>query len=247
MDKTKLDKFKNLVDNANKIVIIQADNPDGDSLGSAIALEQILTKLGKDAYMYCSVDTPTYLRYIPGWSRVQKELPTDFDLSIIVDTSTTTLLENVSAIKMTQIKTRPSIMLDHHVSDATIDFTSLYINETTVSTGELIFNIAKHLGYEMNMEAKEAIMVSILSDSLGLTTPNITSAVIRVVAELVDLGVSITELEEKRRETFRKSLELTHYKGRLLERIESYLDNQLLSTIQSANASNGRHETARRQ
>ncbi len=227
MDKTKLDKFKNLIDNADKIVIIQADNPDGDSLGSSIALEQILTNLGKDAYMYCSVDVPTYLRYIPAWSRVQKELPHDFDLGIIVDTSTMTLLENMDSMKMAQIKSKPSIMLDHHVSDATIDFTSLYINEGTVSTGELIFDIAKHLGYEMNMEAKEAIMTTILSDSLGLTTPNVKSSAIRVVAELVDMGVSISTLEDKRRETYRKSLDLIHYKGRLLERIETYLDNQL--------------------
>lgn len=227
MDKTKLNKFKKIIDEAKKIVIIQADNPDGDSLGSSIALEQILTKVGKDVYMYCSVDVPTYLRYITAWSRVQKELPLDFDLSIIVDTSTMTLLENMDSIKMASIKSRPSIMLDHHVSDATIDFTSLYINEKTVSTGELIFNIAKHLGYELNMEAKEAIMTTILSDSLGLTTPNVTSDAIRVVAELVDLGVSISDLEEKRRETYKKNLDLTHYKGRLLERIETYLDSQL--------------------
>ncbi len=227
MDKEKINKFKELIDQANRIVIIQADNPDGDSLGSSIALEQILTTMGKDVYMYCSVDVPTYLRYIPAWSRVQKELPAHFDLSIIVDTSTITLLDNLDSTYLAQLRSKPCIMLDHHISDATIDFASVYLNNETVSTGELIYNIASEHNLEMNKEALEAVMVTIQSDSLGLTTPNVTPAAIRVVAELVEKGVSISELEEKRRETFKKTLELTQYKGRLLERIETYLDDQL--------------------
>lgn len=227
MEENKIHKFKEIIDNASRIVIIQADNPDGDSLGSSIALEQILTTLGKDVYMYCSVDIPTYLRYIPAWSRVQKELPNNFDLSIIVDTSTITLLDNLDPLKLNQIKSNPCIMLDHHVSDASIDFASLYINNETVSTSELIYNISKELNLELNNEALESILIAILSDSLGLTTPNVTPACIRTVAEIVEAGISISELEEKRRETYKKSVDLTKYKGRLLERIETYLDDQL--------------------
>ncbi|MDB5186011.1 MAG: Phosphoesterase, partial [Candidatus Saccharibacteria bacterium] len=57
-------KINELVKDAHKIVIIQADNPDGDSLGSALALEQILGEMGTEPYMYCGVDMPGYLRYL---------------------------------------------------------------------------------------------------------------------------------------------------------------------------------------
>ena len=50
-----------LIDGASKIVIIQADNPDGDSLASALALEQILGDLDKEVVLYCGVDVPRYL------------------------------------------------------------------------------------------------------------------------------------------------------------------------------------------
>ena len=78
-------KIQELVNGANKILILQADNPDGDSLGSALALEQIFHELGKEPLLVCGVNMPSYLYYFPGWDRVDKDVPNDFDLSIIVD------------------------------------------------------------------------------------------------------------------------------------------------------------------
>src|SRR5438270_9763731 len=88
-----LDKITAILAEAHHVVIIQADNPDGDSLGSALALEAILGDMGKEPYLYCGVEIPSYLSYLPGWDRVTKELPKNFDASIIVDTSADSLLE----------------------------------------------------------------------------------------------------------------------------------------------------------
>src|SRR5580704_9176227 len=87
------DSIKVLLDQAEKVLIIQADNPDGDSLGSALALEQILGDLGKQTYLYCGMEIPTYLRHLTGWSRVSRDVPHKFDVSIIVDTSADSLLD----------------------------------------------------------------------------------------------------------------------------------------------------------
>ncbi len=87
------EQIKQIVDAAQTIVVVQADNPDADSLGSALALEHILGDMGKEPYLYCGVDVPTYLRYLSGWDRVGRELPAKFDASIIVDASTMSLSE----------------------------------------------------------------------------------------------------------------------------------------------------------
>ena len=55
------EKFTNFIENKKHICVIQAENPDGDSLGSALALEQALT--GKEITLYCPVDIPKYMRY----------------------------------------------------------------------------------------------------------------------------------------------------------------------------------------
>jgi len=86
-------RINELIGAADNIVIIQADNPDTDSLGSALALEQILSDMGKTVEMYCAVNIPSYLRYISGWDRVQIDFPKNFELSIIVDTGASNLLK----------------------------------------------------------------------------------------------------------------------------------------------------------
>src|SRR5581483_6169041 len=80
-------KIKAAIEAASHIAIVQADNPDADSLASALALEEILGEMGKQVTLYCGVDTPSYLNYLSGSSRVTNDLPKQFDLSIILDTS----------------------------------------------------------------------------------------------------------------------------------------------------------------
>src|SRR4051794_27550708 len=87
--------IQSILQKAQKIVIIQADNPDADSLGSALAMEHILGDVGKSTFLYCAVDMPGYLRYMQGWDRIRNDLPSQFDASIIVDASTMTLLEKL--------------------------------------------------------------------------------------------------------------------------------------------------------
>ncbi|HET6863903.1 MAG TPA: hypothetical protein VFH37_01760, partial [Candidatus Saccharimonadales bacterium] len=64
------EKIQSQVSQASHVVIIQADNPDADSLASSLALEQILGDLGKDVTLYCGVDLPSYLSYVSGADRV---------------------------------------------------------------------------------------------------------------------------------------------------------------------------------
>lgn len=224
------DKLKLLLDEAQKVVIIQADNPDGDSLASSLALEHILGDMGKEPYMYCGVDIPTYLRYLSGWDRVQKDIPHQFDLSIIVDTSSVTLLEQLQKTgQLMWLKSKPCVVIDHHQGTQEIPFATLNINEAAVATGEVLYEIATEHNWPLSHHALSLLATSIMADSRGLTTDKTTARSIHVVAELVERGVSIPELESARRETMRRPAELVHYKGRLLQRVEFSSDKRVAS------------------
>lgn len=225
-----IEKIKELVEASNRIVIIQADNPDADSLGSALALELILGDMGKEPFMYCALDMPEYLKYMPGWDRVEKELPLQFDLSIIVDTSTITLLEKLEAsAQRTWMPKHPCIVLDHHADvECDIPYATVILNDSAkVSTGELIYSISKDLGWKVNVEAMELIASSILADSLGLASENTTANTYRVMAELIDGGVSRPKLEELRRALNKMMPEIFRYKGELIKRTELLNDGKL--------------------
>lgn len=223
------DQAKEILEAASRIVIIQAENPDGDSLGSSLALEEILGDLGKEVIMYCPVNIPSYLGYAVGWDRVTDEFPRSFNASIIVDTASATLLDRaIVPENLSLISKAPSIVIDHHVTEGDIPFEHLAVTDSTrVATGELIYALAKAAGWAINPQAADHLAVSIMADSLGLMTENTTSTSIRTVAELVELGASLSAIDNRRREFMKKSPEILAYKGRLIERIEYHNDGAL--------------------
>lgn len=215
------DQIKTIVDNANTIVIIQADNPDADSLGSALALEHILGDMGKDPYLYCAVDMPTYLRYMSGWDRIQSELPSNFDASVIVDASTMTLFERLQKSgQQSQLATKPCIVLDHHQTvENQIPFASVVINDhTRASAGELIYMLTKQLKWQASKEAQEFLMSSILGDTQGLSNQLASADTYRVMAEFIENGVDRPHLEEVRRQYSKMPQEIFSYKADLIKR-----------------------------
>jgi bifunctional oligoribonuclease and PAP phosphatase NrnA len=223
-------RIQEILSSAQRVVVLQADNPDGDSLGSALALEQMLGGLDKEPILYCGVDIPAYLRYLPGWDRVVKELPNQFDASIIVDTGADSLFEQLEKSgQKGWIKAKPVIVIDHHATEASIDFATVMCNPPAVATGEVIYELAQQLNWPLNRTAKNMLATAILADSLGLVTEATSARSIHIIAELVEGGVSLAELEHARRELMRKSPEIVRYKGELLQRVEYFADNQVAS------------------
>lgn len=222
-----------LINDAKKIIVIQAENPDGDSLGSALALEEILGDMGKEVHLYCDVEMPKYLRYINGWDRVTQDFDTSADLAIIVDTTSETLIGKALDLPGVRhyLESHPVIVIDHHTLVAsTLSFDHTLLNEQAVATGELLYYLAKDAGWTINERAAEAMLAGILSDSLGLSTQNTTAESYEAAGGLVRLGANPSALETRRREFMKKSAEILAYKGRLIERIE-YLNDGKLALI----------------
>lgn len=220
-------KFSDFLDGKEKICVIQAENPDGDSLGSAIALDYLLAD--KEVSLYCPVDIPKYLHYFPDWSRVTNEFDYKADGYIIVDTAAEVLLSKLlgdTAIR-NRLYSAPVFVLDHHETEDDLEFPHEAIIEIRPSCTELIYRIAKAEEIEINKEAAEAIFQGLLSDTLGLTSSSVTAETFEVAADLMRLGANVTELEEERREFMKKSPRILDYKADLIHRIEYSLDGEL--------------------
>lgn len=220
-------KFSDFLDGKEKICVIQAENPDGDSLGSAISLDYLLAD--KEVSLYCPVDIPKYLHYFPDWSRVTNEFDYKADGYIIVDTAAEVLLSKLlgdTAIR-NRLYSAPVFVLDHHETEDDLEFPHEAIIEIRPSCTELIYRIAKAEEIEINKEAAEAIFQGLLSDTLGLTSSSVTAETFEVAADLMRLGANVTELEEERREFMKKSPRILDYKADLIHRIEYSLDGEL--------------------
>lgn len=223
-----MNKLAGILNSAKKIVIIQADNPDGDSLATALALEQILGDLGKEPVLYCGVEIPGYLRYMEDWGRIIHEIPKSFDASIIVDTSSAMLLEVLGKSgELAWIKSKPCIVLDHHTTEATIDFADVMHIRPAVATAEVVYELAQEFKWPLNIKAKNLIAIGILSDSLGLVSEATSARSIHIIGELVEGGVSLAEIDNLRRTMQKKQPQILKYKGKLLERVKYSADGRI--------------------
>ena len=221
------DSFSKFIQDKKRICIIQAENPDGDSLGSAIALDYLLQDI--DISLFCPVDIPKYLHYFTDWSRVTNEFDFKADGYIIVDTAAEILLSkllNDTATK-NRLYSAPVLVIDHHGTKDDLDFPHDSIIKVAPACAELIYEIAKSGNIEINQSAAEAIFQGILSDTLGLTSASVNADTFITAAELTKLGADISELEDRRREFMKKSPRILDYKADLIKRIEYYLDGTL--------------------
>lgn len=223
-------KFNDFIRDKARICVIQAENPDGDSLGSALALDYLLT--GREVSLYCPVDIPKYLHYFDDWSRVTNEFDFKADGYIIVDTAAEVLLSKLlddTAIS-NRLYSAPVLVIDHHETADDLNFPHESIIEVKPACAELIYEIARDCDLTISKPVAEAMMQGIMSDTLGLTSASVTARTFEICAELTRCGANVSGLEEKRREFMKKSPRILDYKADLIKRVEYSLDG-ILATV----------------
>jgi len=224
--------FLEFLNEKKHISIIQAENPDGDSLGSAISLDYLISLINPDieVSLYCPVDIPKYLRYFTDWSRVSNEFDWKADGYIIVDTAADVLLSKLlddSAIK-NKLNTVPVLVLDHHETEDDLSFPHEAIIEPLPACCDLIYNIITSENLKIDQNVAKNLIYGISSDTLGLTSASTTPETFRHIADLLEKGqLNIADLEEARREFMKKSPRILGYKADLIKRIDYSLDNQI--------------------
>lgn len=219
--------FTDFLQGKQRLCIIQAENPDGDSLGSAIALDYILDQTENS--LYCPVDIPKYLRYFPDWSRVSTDFDFKADGYIIVDTAAEILLSKLlddDAIKHC-LYSKPVLVIDHHETADDLNFNHTAIIAALPACADLIFKIAQANHHPIPQPAAEALYWGISSDTLGLVSASVTADTMRTMADLIELGANPAELDEKRREFMKKSPRILNYKADLIKRVDYALEGQL--------------------
>lgn len=233
---TMFDSAIALIKEAARVVVIQGENPDGDSLASSLALEDILGEQGKQVTMYCAIDMPKYLHFLAGWDRVVNDFPFDADIAIIVDTAAEALIEKALRARGVRgfLDSHTVVVLDHHGESSDeepqndLTFAHEFVlSPTAAATGELIYNFARQAEWPVGQVAATALYSSIAADTLGLSTESAGAATYQVAADLVALGAKPHEIEAARREFMKKPADILAYKGELIGRVEYSLEGSL--------------------
>ena len=195
--------IKQLLATPKKISIIPHRGPDGDAMGSTLALYHFLKKFNHEATVIAPNEFPDFLAWLPGAETVkifekEKEICTqilnDSDIIFTLDFNAFHRVGNEMEPVLAQQKAI-FVMIDHHQKPD--DYATYMYSDTNFgSTCEMIYNFITYLDQKdcIDTTIGTCIYTGILTDSGSFKFPCTTGNTHRIVASLIDLGVENTKL-----------------------------------------------------
>lgn len=210
-----------LIGQAKRILISGHLSPDGDSLGSMIALARLLTASGKEAYATADVNAlgkPGFLEGVADIIPVRKlkarARRAKFDLLIAVDNSSFTRMP--SEVKSVAEKL-PILCIDHHVTSDSAFGTVRIVDSDASSTGEIIWRFAKFNEWKLDRAIAEALWVAMITDSGRFAYDSTSPQTLRAAGDLLKYDVRTAYINDIIYGTFsRKAIELKRLAWRSL-------------------------------
>ncbi len=200
MNMDALQYVEKLLATPKKIAIIPHRNPDGDAMGSSLALYQFLRKFDHEAVVIAPNDFPEFLSWLPESDKVlvyendrahTSEILNNAEIVFTLDFNALHRTGEMEAV-LSKLSA-PFIMIDHHQSPD--DYAVVKYSNTEIgSTCEMIYNLISKLGKTQFIDIAMAtcIYTGIVTDSGSFKYRSVTSETHRIAAALIDIGVDNT-------------------------------------------------------
>jgi len=170
-----------------KPLILSHIRPDGDAIGSIIGLGLALKNSGKSPQLVLEDGLPAKYRFIQGSEMVASKVKGEFDLVITLDCSDQNRLGEIG--KDLEI----DINIDHHVTNE--EFATLNLIEPDFpATAEILADNLPDWGFELDIFIANALLMGILTDTIGFRTSNVRPETLRQSAKLMELGADLGEI-----------------------------------------------------
>ena len=219
-----LDNILEEIQKAKSIVILTHENPDGDAIGSSLAMYGVLRKMGKEADVIIP-EMPKAYRFLPYVEIAKKESQVEsYDLAISVDVATIPLLNGFASYFETA---KVKIVIDHHATNTMFgDYN--YVNPDAPACAQVLLNIFDYFGVEVDKEIGTCILTGIITDTGGFAYQSTTPETFEFAAELLKKGVNVSNIYKRVMNT--KSRANFELRKRAMDRMEFIEDGKIAYT-----------------
>lgn len=205
------EQIRKALNQAGKIGITAHIRPDGDAIGSVIALGLALRNAGKDVQMVLRDGVSKTFRHLAGSELIQQKFEGALDLYVVVDSSD---LQRIGGVLGDH---SADVCIDHHITNEKFAKLNL-IDPQSVATCAILAELIPQLGLTIDLDVANALLTGILSDSIGFRTSNTNAKALRIAADLMDRGADITALYNKA--LISRPFEAAKYWGFALQKME---------------------------
>ena len=197
IDIQELQKIDTLIKKSSRILIIPHKSPDGDTIGSALAMYQVLMRMGKSVEIICYDSAPPEFAFLPNIEKIRKGEPSlNYDSYLILDAGATHLTGFHESHPDLFNKTLDVINIDHHQSN---DFYGKYniVDSNAASTTMVLYEILTALGYSIDRFTATCLLTGIYTDTGSFMHSNTRSDVLRVGARLLAKGADLRSISKE--------------------------------------------------
>ncbi len=226
-----IDRVVDALRTGERFLLTAHEGPDGDALGSLLAMHHLLRQLGKDSVMFLDAKEfplPVEYRFLP-LEEVFHEPPAD-----VVDRTLVFLdCGNIDRMPVEFLQRDDALVLniDHHHDNTRFGTVNL-VDTTASCTAEIVLEVAKRLGAEITPEIASALYVGLVTDTGKFMYENTRPATHRMAAELIEAGVDVNDTYRRLYE--RVPIEKLRLTARALEKIERFEQGRLAVTYLSS-------------
>ncbi len=182
-----MDQIIQHIKDGQDILIASHAEPDGDSVGSLVALGLALTKLDKKITMHTPSPIPAVYRFLPGASRIVQQIQNAdiYDLALVLDCGDLTRIGETSA----EIGRIPILInIDHHVSNTGFGHIQ-FVDTTACATAEIVYRLINALEIPFDKAIATSIYTGILTDTGSFRFSNTNQAAFAISKAMTDAGV----------------------------------------------------------
>jgi phosphoesterase RecJ-like protein len=180
---------------AKRVLVAAHIYPDGDALGSQLALGECLESLGKEVFFYSEEKVGHLYDFLPGCEKLRHAVAdiSGFDCVVTVDCADA---QRLGKLADRLLSAKRLIMIDHHAGHNL--FGDLHwVDPGRASTGEMVYDLMVALGAEISCDAAYCLYTAVVSDTGSFRYSSTTADTFRVAAELVNRGVKPSEVAGK--------------------------------------------------
>lgn len=188
MDKELVRQARLRIDQAEHIMVVSHTRPDGDAIGSILALGLALELAGKDVQCVSADGVPAALKFMPGSEKIVKRPGMTADMVIVLDSGNLDRVGNVL-----NGYDRIDLNIDHHPDNAQFAIINL-VQSKAVSTTEILSKIIPELEIGITAEIAANLLTGLITDTIGFKTENMHAGALRTAADMVEYGADLPSL-----------------------------------------------------
>lgn len=229
--KKKFEDFSKIVREKSKFLLIGHEQPDGDAIGSLLAMRKYLVDMNRKVKMVVVDEVPQIFSFLANIDKIGNDfLLGDFDAIVLVDNGDlkrTGFWKRVNQAKGSKI---PIINFDHHPGNDVWKIATLNIADPDASsTCEIIYDFFMHDNYPITTEVATSLLLGIYGDTGGFQHPNTSKSVMLIASELLNKGAKLKKIASSVSQS--RSVKMLRLWGSAIDNMFEYKKSGLIISV----------------